>query len=78
MNFLNSALSNFMIHKISPYVSGQLFTYYLYIHPTGQAVIMRENEAKTEYLYADAGTSDKEWASRESLTYVTFDVLAKA
>lgn len=72
---MDTKFSDYVIHKIANSESG--FNYYLYINARGNAIIMRENIAGTDYLYANAGYSDKQWTNRASLTYVTFDMLSK-
>jgi len=78
--FRDTELSEYMIHNIgkneSGEVSGVLYNYYLYIHPKGQAIIMREKSDETEYRYANGGTGTSRWANRENLTYITYDELA--
>jgi len=78
--FRDSDISEFMIHNIAENESGEesgtLYNYYLYIHPRGQAIIMREKSDETEYRYANAGRGDNKWANRTSLTYITYDELA--
>jgi len=75
--YLNIPLSDFVIHKISVPESGEEYTYYLYIHPSGQSVIMRGNSDDTEYLYVNAGKGTEKWEDRTELNYTTFDRLAK-
>jgi len=78
--FRDSELSEYMIHNIaeneSGEVSGTLYNYYLYIHPKGQAIIMREKSDDTEFRYANAGKADNKWSDRQNLTYITYDELA--
>ena len=78
--YRDAELSEYMIHNIAKNESGEqsgvLYNYYLYIHPKGSAIIMRENSDETEYRYANGGTADNKWANRQNLTYVTYDVLA--
>ena len=75
--YLNSPLSEYAIHKISTPESGGGIMYYLYIHSSGQAIIMKESEDKKDYTYANAGKGLEHWEDREDLHYTTFDRLAK-
>ena len=73
--FLDAPLSEYTIHKIALAESG--YNYYMYIHATGQILIMREKEDETEYLYADGGRSKAgSWASKVGLDYKYYDELA--
>lgn len=47
--------------------TGILYNYYLYLHPSGKRVIMREKEDETEYRYATGL-----WVNRQNLTYKYF------
>jgi len=79
--WLDAPISEYMIHNIAEGESGdetgETYNYYLYIHPIGQALIMRENTDGTDYRYAKAGLniSDSLWESRTILSYVTYDAL---
>jgi hypothetical protein len=79
--FLDSDFSNFVLHKIAESetgeVSGITYNYYLYIHPRGQAIIMREESDGSEYRYADGGRGDSRWADRQTLEYKDYDNLVK-
>ena len=75
--YRNSPLSDYVIHKIYYAESAEEYTYYLYIHPSSPAIIMRVDSEATEFLYADAGIGTAEWDNRTELTYTTFDKLAK-
>ncbi len=71
--FGDASLSEYIIHRTATAEGG--YNYYLYIHPRGRAIIMREKEDETEYLYANAGRSDSQWSNRASLDYDTYDRL---
>ena len=75
--YRNSPLSEYVLHNISTPESGGAVVYYLYIHPSSPAIIMRENAEKTEYRYANAGIGLEHWEDRDTLNYTTFDKLAK-
>jgi len=65
----DATLYSFQIHRISELESG--YYYYEYIHAKGFKLVMRENEAQTEYKYAE-GSYD----NRDSLSYINYDKLA--
>ena len=69
----DTPLSEFQISKVAEAEGG--YNYFLYIHARGYSVIMREKADETEYLYADGGFSGKNWSSRDSLEYTTYDKL---
>lgn len=71
--WLDAPLSEYMIHKIAEAEGG--YNYYLYIHAKGQSLVMRENTAGDEYLYAKSGQGGADWATRASLSYITYDKL---
>jgi hypothetical protein len=75
--YKNLPLSHYVIHNIYYSESGELYSYYLYIHSSGQAIIMRTNEDLTDFLFADAGKGNSQWTNRVGLNYITFDRLAK-
>ena len=77
--YKNLPLSEYVIHKIDYAESAEEYSYYLYIHPSGQAIIMRINAEETEFLYANAGRNIKMWDDRadSGINYTTFDKLAK-
>ena len=70
----DTPINNFMIHDIALSESG--YNYYLYIHAVnGEAIIMREKIDNTEYRYTNAGIRREKWATRNELTYTTYDKL---
>ena len=72
--FGDSPISAYVIHKIEENLDG--YNYYLYVHPKGQAIIMREKIDNTEYLYAKAGSGlNNKWATKNMLDYITYDQL---
>jgi len=74
--FQDSPLSDYQIHRIALAEGG--YNYYMYIHPTGQIIIMREKTDETEYLYKDAGRSKTgAWAHRAEGTYTYYDELTR-
>ena len=72
--YRDAELSEYMIHDIAKAEGG--YNYYLYIHPKGFAIVMREKTDETEYRYAVAGIADNQWVNRATLSYVTYDKLA--
>ena len=67
-DFRKAPLSQFDIVRIAENEDG--YNYYLYLHPSGQVIIMREDIANKEYLYADGGTDlEGAWANRKNLNY---------
>jgi len=74
-NFLKATLNTYAISKTVEGVGG--YNYYMYIHPSGQVVIMRENSIGTEYKYANGGdNADVAWTNKTTLTYVDYDKLS--
>lgn len=79
--WLDKPFSQYVICRIekdeSGEESGTLYNYYLYTHPQGQAIIMREKEDEKEYLYANAGFKNfnANWNNRNNLSYDTYDKL---
>lgn len=75
----DAPLDDFVIHKMAEGESGEetgvTYNYYLYIHPTGQSLIMREKSDYTEYKYANSGLGESQWNNRISLTYTNYDQL---
>lgn len=78
--FRDAPLDDYVIHKMAEdevgEESGETYNYYLYIHPVGAAIIMREKSDYTEYKYARAGSGESKWAQRNTLTYKNYDQLA--
>ena len=81
--WLDAPLHEYMIHNIAEgeegEETGETYNYYLYIHPVGQVLLMRENTDETEYRYANGGLNAGEtlWANRATLTYVNYDALVR-
>lgn len=75
INWKKTNLSAYVIHNIAYNESGELtgetYNYYLYIHPSGQKIIMRENSTETEYRY----TSGYDWGNRQILNYTHYNLL---
>jgi len=72
--FGDAPLSDYQIHRIAENEDG--YNYYMYIHSTGQIIIMREKTDQTEYLYKNAGRNKTSaWANRASGTYSYYDEL---
>lgn len=72
-NFFDRPLSEFVIHASALAEGG--YNYYLYIHPRGQGLVMREKTDSTEYKYANAGINGVNWAGRAGLSYVNYNSL---
>jgi hypothetical protein len=72
--FRDAPLSEYAITAVALAETG--YNYYLYVHARGDAIVMRENTAGTEYRYANAATGTQHWAARATLTYVTYNDLA--
>lgn len=53
-------------------VSGETYTYYLFLRPGGEIVIMRERSDGFEYRFYAIGKGDVDtiWADRQNKTYV--------
>ncbi len=67
-NFKKAPLNEFDIVRIAENEVG--YNYYLYLHPSGQVIIMREDINNKEYLFADGGNDlENAWANRASLNY---------
>ena len=79
--FRDAPLYDFIIHKMAEdeagEESGETYNYYLYIHPAGIAIIMREKSDYTEYKYAKAGIGETQWSNRTNLQYVNYDQLSE-
>ena len=76
--FLNVPLHEYVYHKSDEAESAEEYSYYLYIHPSGQAIIMRIRVFDSDTLYANAGRRDEKWTDRvDGVTYRTFDKLAR-
>ncbi len=74
-NYLKAPLSEYAISKTVEALGG--YNYYMYIHSSGQVIIMRENSTGTEYKYANGGTdATTAWANKTTLTYVDYDKLS--
>jgi len=73
--WLDAPFSEYIIHKIVENEGG--YNYYLYIHPKGQAIIMREKIDSTEYKYKDAGRGSTGWNDRASGDYKDYDDLVR-
>jgi len=75
----DAPFTDYQIHRIalgeSGEETGETYNYYLYIHATGQAIIMREKEDETEYKYANAGSGENQWSNRTTLMYINYDQL---
>lgn len=78
--FRDAELAKYMIHEIKKLEmgseSGSLYNYYLYIHPRGSVIIMRETQDELSYRYANGGFGTSKWENRIYLNYVTYDKLA--
>jgi hypothetical protein len=67
-NFKKASLSNFDIYKIAESEGG--YNYYVFVHPEGQVLVMREKTDGTEYLFANGGYSPATaYTNRASLSY---------
>ena len=61
-------LSQYDVHKVAEGVGG--FNYYGYVHPRGQVIIMREEIATGDILYADGRFNlNSAWTDKAILTY---------
>ena len=67
-------LAKFRFHKQELADDG--YNYYFYIHQSGQIIVMREEIATKDVLYANGGYNDLNWAynNRDTLTY---DLISK-
>lgn len=71
-NFKDEPIHEYMVSKVALNEEG--YNYYLYVHPLGQVVVLREKTDGTEYLYADGGRSKTSaWANRVTLNYKYYD-----
>ena len=68
-NFKKAPLIEYSVHKIAEGEAG--FNYYGYVHSSkGQVIIMREEIATQDILFADGGFNlTTAWAGRVDLTY---------
>ena len=81
--WLDAPLYEYMIHNIAEgeagEETGETYNYYLYIHPVGQALIMREKTDGTEFRYVNGGfnAGETNWSSRTTLSYINYDALVR-
>jgi len=73
-NYRDAPLSDFVVHKKTITVIDG-YHYILCIHPKGAAIIIKEKEDESDYLYARAGFGNSEWANKTELEYDTYDKL---
>jgi len=71
--WLDAPLSEYVYHKSAEAESG--YDYHLYIHPKGQAIIMRETIATGDIQYADGGIDGANWSDRATQDYVNYNNL---
>ena len=71
-NWKDAPISEYMVSKCAYDEGG--YNYYLYVHPLGQVVVLREKIDQTEYKYADGGQSKSlSWTNRATLVYKYYD-----
>jgi len=71
-NWKDAPLHEYMISRCAYDEAG--YNYFLYVHPLGQVVLLREKTDQTEYLYADGGKNKTTaWTNRATLSYKYYD-----
>jgi hypothetical protein len=71
-NWKDAPIGQYMVSRCAYNEGG--YNYYLYVHPLGQVVILREKTDQTEYKYADGGRDKSgSWNDRDVLDYKYYD-----